>query len=135
LPQAFSPVRRPLPQSRSPGEYFEAVWRIEVLTRDQKVSPDMACFDDFWPSHYCVDERERRVLIGLTIKETLEFQALDALPPLDSSGTRLAWSAQGAPLTPREKRWLQLYLKHDAALKLWMIGSRANRSAHSNLAN
>ena len=95
----------------------------------------MACFDDFWPPHYCIDERERRVLIGLTIKETMEFLALDALPPLDSTGTWLAWSAEGAPLTPRENRWLQLYLKHDAALKLWMIDSRADRSAHSNLAN
>ena len=44
------------------------------------------------------------------MEETIEFEALDALPPFDDSGN-IAWSFEGGPLTSREKRWLELYLK------------------------
>jgi hypothetical protein len=47
---------------------------------------------------------------GLTMEETIEFEALDALPPFDDSGN-IAWSFEGGPMTSREKRWLELYLK------------------------
>jgi hypothetical protein len=47
---------------------------------------------------------------GLTTEETVEFEALDALPPLDDSGN-IAWVFEGEPTTRREKRWLELYLK------------------------
>jgi hypothetical protein len=47
---------------------------------------------------------------GLTLEETIEFEALDALPPFDDSGN-IAWSFEGGPTTRREKRWLELYLK------------------------
>jgi hypothetical protein len=47
---------------------------------------------------------------GLTMEETIEFEALDALPPFDDSGN-IAWSFEGGPMTRREKRWLELYLK------------------------
>jgi hypothetical protein len=50
---------------------------------------------------------------GLTMEETIEFEALDALPPFDDSGN-IAWSFEGEPMTPREKRWLELYLKKGA---------------------
>jgi hypothetical protein len=47
---------------------------------------------------------------GLTMEEAIEFEALDALPPFDDSGN-IAWSFEGGPMTCREKRWLELYLK------------------------
>jgi hypothetical protein len=40
----------------------------------------------------------------------MSVQWLDALPPFDDSGN-IAWSFEGGPLTSREKRWLELYLK------------------------
>jgi hypothetical protein len=55
-------------------------------------------------------EKGRRVLIGLTAKETTEFESLDAQIPLD-----------GKPIWPDtanssvEERWLVLYNKHEAA--------------------
>ena len=68
----------------------------------------------FYPRRNHIDERGRRVLIGLSVEETLEFEKLEELPPLDDSG-RVAWSDEGAQITIREKRWLELYVKHDAA--------------------
>jgi hypothetical protein len=44
------------------------------------------------------------------MEETIEFEALDALPPFDDRGN-IAWSFEGGPLTSPEKRWLELYLK------------------------
>jgi hypothetical protein len=44
---------------------------------------------------------------GLTVDEAVEFEVLDALPPFDDSGN-IAWTLEG-PITPREKRWLELY--------------------------
>jgi hypothetical protein len=73
---------------------------------------------EFFPRRYYVDERGRRVLTGLSTEETLEFEKLDELPPLDDSG-RIAWTDEGAPTTIREKRWLDLYIKHDAAWTGW----------------
>jgi hypothetical protein len=46
----------------------------------------------------------------LTIEETIEFEALDALPPFDDSGN-IAWVFEGEPTSCREKRWLELYVK------------------------
>jgi hypothetical protein len=66
---------------------------------------------------YQVDDNGRRVLAGLTSAETREFETLDALPPSDGSGDRAAWTFGGEPTTGREKRWLQLYVKHDEAWK------------------
>jgi hypothetical protein len=56
------------------------------------------------------------VRAGLTIEETIEFEALDMLPPLDDSGN-IAWAFEGEPTTRREKRWLELYMKQAQTLK------------------
>jgi hypothetical protein len=53
-------------------------------------------------------------LAGLTIKETNEFKAIEKLLPIDCDGT-IAWTFEGEPTTEREKRWLELYEKHNAA--------------------
>ena len=72
---------------------------------------------EFSAERYQLDNNGRRVLVGLTPAETYEFETLDALAPSDSSGDRLAWTFGGEPTTGREKRWLQLYTKHDEAWK------------------
>jgi len=59
-----------------------------------------------------LDAQGRRVLVGLTLAETLEFERLDALPP---EGERLSWAFGGEPVTRREKRWLELYRRHNEA--------------------
>lgn len=69
---------------------------------------------DQLPKRYGVDEKGRRVLLGLSVEETFEFEALDDLAPLDETGMAMAWR-DGVPITDREKRWLELYQKHDAA--------------------
>jgi hypothetical protein len=80
---------------------------------------------EFSAERYHLDNNGRRVLVGLTSAETHEFETLDALAPSDSSGDHLAWTFGGEPTTGREKRWLQLYTKHDEAWK-------SLRGKHSN---
>ena len=58
----------------------------------------------FCPRGRCTDGA------GLTIEETIEFEALDALPPFDNRGN-IAWVFEGEPTSCREKRWLELYVK------------------------
>jgi hypothetical protein len=72
---------------------------------------------EFSAERYQIDHDGRRVLVGLTLAETQEFETLDALAPSDSSGNRLGWTFGGEPTTGREKRWLELYTKHDEAWK------------------
>jgi hypothetical protein len=47
---------------------------------------------------------------GLTIEEAIEFAVLDESAPFDGSGN-IAWAFEGGPITPRERRWLELYAK------------------------
>jgi hypothetical protein len=56
------------------------------------------------------ERRTQRRLKGLTTEESIEFQTLDALPPLDESGL-IAWTFEGEPTNERERRWLELYTK------------------------
>jgi|GEM_PF-3071168 len=72
---------------------------------------------------HTIDEKGQRVLVGLTAAETREFETLDSLSPSDGSGNRVAWTFGGAPTTSREKRWLQLYTRHDEA---WRTLKRAS---------
>jgi hypothetical protein len=69
---------------------------------------------DQLPKRYGIDEDGRQVLIGLSIEETFEFETLDDLSPLDETGAQIAWR-DGVPITDREKRWLELYQKHEDA--------------------
>jgi hypothetical protein len=52
---------------------------------------------------------------GLSIEETIEFEMLDALPALTTMG-KPAWTFEGGPITRREKRWLELYMKQIRAM-------------------
>jgi hypothetical protein len=62
----------------------------------------------------CFGLNSNRPLDGLTIEETIEFKALEALPPFDENGN-IAWTFEGEPTTSREKRWLELYVKQERA--------------------
>jgi hypothetical protein len=77
----------------------------------QPVSPELLA------KRYRIDENGRRVLVGLSLAETREFETLDSLPPSDGGSDRIAWTFGGEPTTGRERRWLQLYTKHDEAWK------------------
>jgi hypothetical protein len=68
-------------------------------------------------ARHTFDQKGRRVLVGLSAEETREFETLDALSPSDGSGNRIAWTFGGDPTTSREKRWLELYTRHDEAWK------------------
>jgi hypothetical protein len=61
---------------------------------------------------YAIDADGNRVLIGLTAAETAEFRILDQAisvhPPL-SDTPRETWTR------PEDRRWLELYEKHEAA--------------------
>ena len=70
---------------------------------------------------YVVDARGERVLIGLTAAETREFKTLDALPPSD--GEDIGWTFGGEPTTARERRWLELYTRHNEAWRAWKTGN------------
>lgn len=75
------------------------------------------------PRRYFID----RVLIGLTIEETFEFETLDSLPP-DESGNDMEWEGR-RPASTREERWLELYTKHDEAWRAWMVSTSADRQS------
>ncbi len=68
---------------------------------------------------YVFDSHGNRLLIGLTLEETDEFERLDALiaslVPTSSSST--GYSSNGI-------RWLVLYEKHEAALEAFRSGSK-----------
>jgi len=83
--------------------------------------------DHYAPRRYFVDKNGWRVLIGLTIEETFEFETLDSLPAFDNSGGHVAWHADGTATTTREKRWLELYAKHDEAWREWIVATYADR--------
>ena len=62
----------------------------------------------------CFGLNSNRPLDGLSIEETIEFKAIEGLPPLDENGN-IAWTFEGEPTTSREKRWLELYMKQERA--------------------
>jgi hypothetical protein len=64
------------------------------------------------PRRYVLDHQGRRVLVGLTIEETFEFEKLDQSAPPDGFG---------------EQRWCELYGKHDRAWVRWMADTRVQR--------
>lgn len=77
------------------------------------------------PRRYFVDAVGRRVLIGLTLEETFEFERLDSEP--DEGRTEAIWIERGSRPAPGEQRWLELYAKHENAWKVWMARSRVDQ--------
>jgi hypothetical protein len=85
------------------------------------------------PRRYFVDNHGRRVLVGLTIKETAEFEKLDNLVARNRSDGDVLWDRNGFPATEQEERWLELYTKHDEAWSRWMADIRTNREGNLSL--
>ena len=79
----------------------------KAVHRNQSAPPE------FPRERYSVDAQGKRVLIGLTAAETKEFKMLDSLSPSD--GDNVGWTFGGEPTTRREKRWLELYNRHNEA--------------------
>lgn len=77
------------------------------------------------PRRYFVDAGGRRVLIGLTLEETFEFERLDSEP--DEARTEARWTERGSRPASGELRWLELYAKHENAWKDWMVRSRVDQ--------
>ena len=75
----------------------------------------MACDDD----NYLLDANSNRILIGLTLDETREFECLDELiSSLSSAPTNDSHSLN-------ERRWLVLYDKHEAAVRIYLSTQNA----------
>lgn len=83
--------------------------------------PDRSAPPEFPRDRYAIDPQGERVLIGLSTAETKEFRMLDALSPSD--GETIGWTFGGEPTTVREKRWLELYTRHNEAWRASKTGN------------
>jgi hypothetical protein len=75
----------------------------------------MACDDD----NYVLDGDGNRILIGLTLGETREFERLDEL----MSNSSFVPTDDSRSLN--ERRWLVLYDKHETAVRLYLSNQNA----------
>ena len=75
----------------------------------------MACDDD----NYVLDGDGNRILIGLTLDETLEFERLDELM------SNVSFVPTDDSRSLNERRWLVLYDKHEAAVRLYLSNQNA----------
>ena len=84
----------------------------------------MACEDD----NYVLDADANRILIGLTLDETREFESLD----------ELILSLSSAPTADNrlrnERRWLALYDRHEAAVRIYLSTQNAKALSASRTA-
>ena len=70
----------------------------------------MECDDD----SYVLDADGNRILIGLTLNETREFECLDELI------SNLSSAPTDDSRSQNERRWLVLYDKHEAAVRIYL---------------
>ena len=75
----------------------------------------MASEDD----SYALDADGNRILIGLTLVETREFERLDELILTVSTATT------DANRSRNERRWLMLYDRHEAAVRIYLSTENA----------
>jgi hypothetical protein len=68
---------------------------------------------------YVLDADGNRILIGLTLVETREFERLDELILSLSSATAEANRSRN------ERRWLMLYDRHEAAVRIYLTTENA----------
>ena len=73
----------------------------------------------FSEDSFQLDQQGNRVLVGLTVEETREFVLLDL--GFDKSMPSLAMDDVE---TPEQQRWLELYEKHEAAMKPFISAKR-----------
>ena len=80
----------------------------------------MACDDD----SYVLDADGNRILIGLTLDETREFECLDELI------SNLSSAPTDDSRSQNERRWLVLYDKHEAAVRIYLSIENAKALRH-----
>ncbi|MGL9621384.1 hypothetical protein QRQ56_25545 [Bradyrhizobium sp. U531] len=85
------------------------------------------------PRRYFVDAQGHRVLIGLSLEETTEFETLDLAP----TGTMqiVAETGMGQVAAIDDGRWLELYSKHEGAWRVWIAQSQAGRTQDLGFVN
>ncbi len=84
-----------------------------------------------FPRRYQANACQPYTLIGLTLEETQEFERLDHLSLEKHSGD-CVWNFDDEPGTPEEKRWRELYLKHETGWSVWLAveGGRTVAAPH-----
>jgi hypothetical protein len=85
------------------------------------------------PRRYFVDGGGRRVLIGLTLEETFEFERLDSQPAADGPDGQVDCNGSVRRHVAGEQRWQELYAKHEGAWKAWMAQNRSEGLAGFSL--
>lgn len=86
------------------------------------------------PRRYFVDAQGYRVLIGLSLAETAEFEALG---PSSKEAVQIVAeirAGEGAAAAD-EVRWLELYSKHEEAWRAWIAQSQAGRERDLSFVN
>ena len=81
-----------------------------------------------FPRRYQTDASQSYTLIGLTVEETREFERLDQRCLEGHSGDA-CWNLDGEPTTPEERRWLELYRKHETAWSVWLAAEAGSTTA------
>lgn len=76
---------------------------------------------------YGSDENGDRVLIGLTLAETIEFERLDALRRGANSELAADLAANGFPSMSAQRRWLDLFEKHELARSALLEAQKATK--------
>lgn len=77
------------------------------------------------PRRYFVDGEGQRVLIGLSLQETSEFERLDSRSvqdEIDVNGRH----------RDETRRWSDLYTKHDSAWRDWIEQNRVDHARQSD---
>lgn len=86
------------------------------------------------PRRYFVDAQGHRVLIGLSLEETAEFEALDIAPKETVQIAAETCTGKGAAAVD-DVRWLELYSKHEGAWRAWITQSQAARTQDLGFVN
>ena len=82
----------------------------------------MACDDD-----YILDGDGNRILIGLTLDETREFERLDELM------SNVSFVPTDDSRSLNERRWLVLYDKHEAAVRIYLTERKSAKGIPNNV--
>ena len=76
------------------------------------------------PRRYFVDGEGQRDLVGLTLEETSEFEALDGRPAPEEMGLMATGGDRASAVYAC--RWSELYAKHASAWQAWMEQNRVD---------
>lgn len=97
------------------------------ITRGRLVGVVRMSNERIFPRRYQAGASQPCTLIGLTVEETSEFERLDQLS-LDNPSGDGAWSFDDEPTTPEEKRWLELYRKHETGWNAWLAAEGQSKA-------